>query len=132
MLDQQNFTATTHGIKITAKPEAIERESAPDRSIFAFAYTITIENCSDSTVQLIDRRWIIKSSEIQIGEVVGNGVVGLQPTLRPGERFEYTSGSIIHDPIGSMEGTYTFRHDTGEQFLVQIPRFTLRFDSEMH
>jgi ApaG protein len=126
------FSSTTAGIQVLALPEALPSESNPKQGVYSFIYTITIKNGSDRVAQLIGRHWIIKSAEIQIGEVLGPGVVGLQPTLKPGEEFHYTSGCIVHDPIGSMEGTYTFRYDSGEMFEVTIPRFTLCYQEVIH
>jgi ApaG protein len=126
------FSSTTAGIEVIARPEPLPNESNPKQGVYSFAYTITIKNCSDRVAQLVERHWIIKSAEIQIGEVLGPGVVGLQPTLRPGEEFHYTSGCVINDPVGSMEGIYTFRYESGETFEVTIPRFTLCYAEVIH
>jgi ApaG protein len=123
------FTQTTADIVVTVKPAPLEDESRPQDGFFAFAYTITIENHSDDTVQLLERHWLIDSADQQIGEVQGEGVVGLQPTLRPGESFEYTSSAVIKDPIGAMKGTYIFKRSSGGSFTVQIPRFRLTYPS---
>ena len=102
-------------------------ESDPAEGRYSFAYTISIENHSDATVQLMERHWIIESADEQIDEVVGPGVVGVQPVLEPGKHFEYTSSAVIRDPIGSMKGTYVFRRSSGGFFVVQIPRFKLEY-----
>lgn len=129
---ESKYSELSDGIKITSTPEAIEEECDAADSVFAFAYTIKIENLTSSVVQLIERHWIIKSAEIQIGEVSGPGVVGEQPILKPGQSFEYTSSAVINDPVGSMEGEYIFRKEDGGIFQVKIPRFELCLNRYLH
>lgn len=119
------FTETTASITVSVNPAPILDECRPAEGVFAFAYTVTIENNSGDTVQLMERHWVIESADEQTGEVTGPGVVGLQPTLQPGERFEYTSSAVIKDPIGAMQGSYIFKRREGGFFNVQIPRFRL-------
>jgi ApaG protein len=88
---------------------------------------VAIENQSGDTVQLLERHWIIESAGEQTGEVNGAGVVGVQPVLRPGERFEYTSSTVIKDPIGAMQGSYLFKRGEADFVTVQIPRFKLLY-----
>lgn len=121
------FTETTASITVTVEPTPIIEESRPHDGEFVFAYAVAIENHSNDTVQLLERHWIIESAGEQTGEVNGAGVVGVQPTLKPGERFEYTSSTVIRDPIGSMRGTYIFKRREGDFFTVQIPRFKLLY-----
>ena len=123
------FTETTASITVSVQPTPILEESRPSEGIFVFAYTVTIENNSGGSVQLMERHWVIESADEQTGEVTGPGVVGLQPTLKPGERFEYTSSTVIKDPIGSMRGSYIFRRAEGGFFNAQIPRFKLIYPS---
>jgi ApaG protein len=124
------FTETTADIVVTVVPVALEDESRPHDGVFAFAYTVTISNNSSDAVQLLERHWLIESADQQIGEVTGAGVVGLQPTLQPGESFEYSSSTVIKDPIGAMKGTYIFKRSSGGGFFtVQIPRFRLIYPS---
>jgi ApaG protein len=118
-------TQTTQSIVVSVTPTPIDEETRPEERIFAFAYTVRIENKSDQTVQLMERHWLIESADEQIGEVVGPGVVGLQPILEPGQHFEYTSSTVIKDPVGSMRGTYIFNRKSGGFFTAQIPRFAL-------
>lgn len=118
-------TQTTQSIVVSVQNVPIEHESHPREGVFAFAYTVKITNASDQVVQLIERHWLIESAGEQIGEVVGPGVVGLQPILGPGEHFEYTSSTVIKDPVGSMRGSYIFSRKGGGYFTAQIPRFTL-------
>ena len=121
------FSETTQNITVSVVPSPIMEESDPTEGRYSFAYTVSIENKSDATVQLMERHWIIESADEQINEVVGPGVVGVQPVLQPGNHFEYTSSAVIRDPIGSMKGTYVFRRSTGGFFVVQIPRFKLEY-----
>jgi len=116
---------TTQSIVVSVEPVALEDESRPDEGVFAFAYKVRIENCSEQIVQLVERHWLIESAGEQIGEVVGPGVVGLQPIIEPGQKFEYTSSTVIRDPVGAMRGNYIFSRKGGGHFTVQIPRFSL-------
>jgi len=118
-------TQTTQSIVVSVNPTPIDEQTRPEEGVFAFAYTVRIENRSDQTVQLMERHWLIESAGEQIGEVVGPGVVGLQPILEPGQHFEYTSSTVIKDPVGSMRGSYIFNRKGGGFFTAQIPRFSL-------
>ena len=129
---QQVYSQITDEIKISVVPEHVEESSDPVSSIFAFSYTITIENLSSNSVQLLERHWVIVSAGKQVAEVVGPGVVGVQPTLNSGQAFQYTSGAVINDPIGAMEGSYTFRDSGGKYFQVRIPRFELMYPVIFH
>ena len=123
-------TQTTQSISVTVQTAPIEEETRPFEGVFAFAYTIRIENLSDQTVQLLERRWVVESADEQIGDVVGPGVVGVQPILEPGKHFEYTSSTVINDPVGAMKGTYIFsRQQSGGFFTVDIPRFSLVYQA---
>lgn len=126
------YSETTDNFKVSVVCQPILANSEPVRSVFSFAYTITIENLGSEPAQLLERHWIIKSNEAQIAEVVGPGVVGEQPLIEPGGSFTYTSGAVIQDPMGSMEGSYTFRSNTGRFFDVSIPRFELMFPIIIH
>jgi ApaG protein len=118
-------TQTTQSIVVTVQTAPIEEECRPAEGTFAFAYTIRIENSSENTVQLLERHWIIESADRKTGEVVGAGVVGLQPVLEPGQHFEYTSSTVIEEPVGAMHGSYIFGRKGGGFFTVKIPRFAL-------
>jgi ApaG protein len=107
-------------------------QSQPDASIFAFAYTITIKNVGDVSAQLIARHWVITDANGSIDEVRGLGVVGHQPLLKPGESFEYTSGTRLPTPYGSMRGTYTCFTEDAEPFEAIIDEFTLAVASSLH
>ena len=122
-----SYTQTTHDIRITVVPEYLPEQSSTEANVYCYAYHITIENLGAQTVKLIDRHWKIFSAGEQIGEVAGPGVVGKQPLLQEGQSFNYTSGTEVRDPVGYMEGTYTFVGVDGTPFLVQIPRFHLLY-----
>ena len=126
------YTETTEQIKITVVPAAIEKNSDPMNGSFSFSYTVKIENLGDKTVQLLERHWVVLSADVQIAEVVGPGVVGEQPVLEPGQTFEYTSGTVIQDPIGAMYGSYTFRSKEGKFVSVKIPKFDLHYPIMVH
>lgn len=99
--------------------------SAPEEGRYAFSYTITIENAGGSAAQLMSRHWIITDANGVEQEVRGDGVIGEQPRLAPGESFRYTSGAVIRTPVGSMRGTYQMEKDDGSRFEAEIPPFTL-------
>ncbi|MBX7143959.1 MAG: Co2+/Mg2+ efflux protein ApaG [Oligoflexia bacterium] len=126
------YSDVTRGIKVSVRPEHVEENSDPEAEVFSFSYTVRIENLSAETVQLLERHWIILSNGIRIAEVVGPGVVGVQPVLAPGERYQYTSSAVIQDPVGSMEGSYTFKSLSGKFFEVKIPKFDLVYPVILH
>ncbi|MCL4104019.1 UNVERIFIED_CONTAM: hypothetical protein GTU68_034881 [Idotea baltica] len=127
-------------IEITVVTTYLANHSRPDINQFAFAYTITINNSSDIIVQLLDRHWIITDSDNQQMEVRGEGVVGEQPVIAPGESFCYTSGTTLDTPLGYMEGSYSMvslepaSDDSEEQdrFDVIIPPFSLHTPNALH
>ena len=101
-------------------------------SQYAYAYTITITNHGESGAQLRTRRWLIQDEEGQVEEVIGEGVVGQQPYLSPGESFEYSSGAIINTETGSMKGSYGMINDQGQRFEAAIPEFSLSEPYTLH
>ncbi len=125
-------SATTRGIRVSVDARFSAEHSAPARHHWFFLYTITIENISDLTVQLLTRHWTIVDGEGRVEEVRGPGVVGEQPVLMPGESFEYTSGCPLPTPHGSMTGTYQMITPTGEAFDVEIATFTLTGPYTVH
>ncbi len=126
------YSQITHNVRVSVVPEVLEEESLPTSSHYVFSYTVTIENLGAEPVQLLERHWLVMSAERQIAEVVGPGVVGVQPVLVPGDKFTYTSGTVIEDPFGSMEGSYTLRSESGKFFQVAIPRFELLYPLLLH
>lgn len=122
----------SQGIRVTVQPEYLEEHSQPGKNSYAFAYTVTIENLSGETVQLLKRHWIVSSGGAEYMQVKGDGVVGEQPVLESQDGFRYSSGTVIKDPVGSMHGSYTFRTQEGGQFEVSIPRFDLIYPHLVH
>jgi len=119
------YRATTRGIEITAKPRYMAEQSDPDNGRYFFAYAIEIVNGGTETVTLLSRHWIITDAHGQVSEVRGDGVVGEQPTLAPGESFSYTSGCPLPTTQGIMTGSYLFKTEDGEEFNARIPAFSL-------
>lgn len=123
--DFSQYTETTNDICVSVWPLFVNEQSDIDKSLFAFAYFVKIENCGDTSAQLINRHWRVFSGTRQIADVKGSGVIGEQPVLAPGAIHEYNSWTIIHDPAGWMVGSYTLRREGGEFFDVVVPRFDL-------
>lgn len=121
--------AITHGVRVTVKSMYLDHQSAPSAGRFVFAYTVRIANESQGTVQLKTRHWIITDATGEVREVRGEGVVGEQPTLPPGEHFEYTSGCILKTQWGTMHGTYQMHREGGGQFDAEIAPFLLAHPS---
>jgi len=120
-----SYEQTTNGISVSVDPYYLDDESSPDDQRFVWAYRVQIENNGKNTVQLINRHWQITDKIGRIQEVRGEGVVGEQPILHPGDCFEYTSGAPLATPSGLMVGTYEMKYDSGESFTVDIPAFSL-------
>ena len=106
-------------------PEYLPDQSSPDDGLYVFAYTITISNTGDVTAQLISRTWNVNDANGHTDKVKGLGVVGQQPLLKPGQAFEYTSGTRLRTPTGTMHGSYFCVAEDGEKFDVDIPMFVL-------
>ncbi|MBX3549289.1 MAG: Co2+/Mg2+ efflux protein ApaG [Xanthobacteraceae bacterium] len=119
------YRATTRQVQITVTPEYSSERSEPDEDEYFWAYTIEILNLGEEAVQLISRHWIITDANGRTEEVKGAGVVGKQPLLRQGERFEYTSGVPLKTPSGLMRGTYQMVTEDGEDFDAEVPAFSL-------
>lgn len=119
-------------IKITASTVFVPEQSDVNSGRYVFAYTITIHNLGSLPIQLISRHWIITDSNKQVQEVRGKGVVGEQPLLRPNESFEYTSGTAIATPVGTMRGSYQMKAQDGVEFDAPIPEFTLSMPRVLH
>ena len=117
--------ALTNGIRVTVSSAYVPAQSAPKARRYVFSYTVRIANEGTETAQLKTRHWIITDGNGKVEHVRGPGVVGEQPTLRPGEHFEYTSGCILETPRGSMEGTYQMYLRDGSQFDATIAPFSL-------
>jgi ApaG protein len=119
------YEETTRGIRVQVEPSFLEAQSEPEQGRFLWAYRVTIENRGAETVQLLSRHWRITDARGQTREVVGPGVIGEQPTLAPGERFQYTSGAPLETSSGFMTGTYQMRSNAGDKFDISIPMFAL-------
>lgn len=121
-----------YNIKVSVRSAYLDEQSDPQDNRYVFAYTVTIENDGEVPAKLLSRHWVITDSDNQIQEVRGEGVVGEQPHLSPGERFEYTSGTVIGTPVGTMSGSYRMVADDGTTFEAEIPRFTLSIPRTLH
>ncbi len=119
------YRAETLGVRVTAQPRFMEAESSHEQSRYFWAYAIEIVNLSAETLQLMPRHWHITDGRGQVHEVRGEGVVGQQPVLRPGESFSYTSGCPLATPHGSMQGSYAMQDEAGRRFDVTVPAFPL-------
>src|SRR5262245_33189349 len=117
---------------VSAIPHYLAEQSAPDEDQYVFAYTVTIQNTGDVTGQLMSRNWIITDADGQSQEVRGDGVVGEQPVLEPGQTYEYTSGCPLTTPVGSMRGSYQCVASDGTKFEAPIPEFVLSIPSRLH
>ena len=119
------YSQTTQGIVVTVKPFYLEDQSSPADNHYVWAYRVRIENRGEQTVQLMNRHWIITDAIGRTQEVKGPGVVGEQPVLRPGDGYEYTSGTPLPTPSGIMHGSYEMAGEKGETFEIIIPAFSL-------
>jgi ApaG protein len=119
-------------ISVSVNTAYLAEQSDPSSDRYVFAYTVTISNTGTVAAQLISRHWIITDAENVTQEVKGLGVVGEQPLLRPGESFEYTSGTAMATPVGSMHGTYQMVAEDGNKFDAEIPVFTLSMPRVLH
>ncbi len=120
-----NYLAVTHAIEVSVTPRFLPDRSSPENNYFFWAYTITISNRGTETVQLKTRHWRITDALGRLQEVRGAGVVGEQPMLKPGEKFEYTSGVPLPTSSGFMTGSYGMTSAGGRSFDVDIPAFSL-------
>jgi len=119
-------------MSISVRTQYLEEQSEPDRSHYVFAYAVTIKNTGSISAQLIARHWVIADAGGKLQEVRGLGVVGHQPLLQPGEQFEYTSGTSLATPQGTMRGEYFCVAEDGHRFEVQIPEFGLSLPRTLH
>jgi len=122
----------THAISISVDTKYLGHPMKPHEEKYAFAYTVTIHNQGDETVQLLSRHWVIQDGDNNIQEVHGPGVVGQTPMIPPGKSFTYTSGTVVKTPIGIMRGTYYFVDSHNQPFDVAIPLFRLAVEAVLH
>ncbi len=119
------YRAVTRQIEVTVEPNYLPDRSSADKNQFFWSYTIVIRNRGPETVQLRTRHWVITDASGRSQDVRGEGVVGEQPVLGPGEHFEYTSGVPLPTPSGFMTGSYEMVTETGEKFDIEVPTFSL-------
>jgi ApaG protein len=123
---------TDHVFAIDVATRYLDEQSEPDQDRYVFAYTIHIRNNGSVPARLLGRRWTITDANGKVQEVAGEGVVGEQPWLRPGEDFSYTSGAVLETHLGTMHGSYEMLADDGTRFDAPIPRFTLSVPRTLH
>ncbi len=124
--------SSAHNIDVSVDSAFVEGQSNEGQDRFVFAYTVTIHNTGEVPAKLMTRHWIITDSNGKIQEVRGEGVVGEQPYLRPGEAFQYTSGTMLETPVGTMQGSYQMIADDGTEFDAEISPFTLAAPRILH
>jgi len=125
-------SAEKYQIQVRVKTVFVPSQSDPDSNRFVFAYTVTITNTGSETAQLLTRHWIITDANNKTQEVKGEGVIGEQPVLKPGASFQYTSGTVIETPVGTMGGSYQMQAEDGTGFDAPIPPFTLAMPRTLH
>ena len=121
-----------HTIEVHVRTRFLPEQSVPDERRFVFAYTIRIHNAGRVAARLLTRHWVITDDEGKVQEVRGEGVVGEQPWLRPGDDFEYTSGAVLETSVGTMQGSYQMVADDGTRFDAPIAAFTLSVPRILH
>jgi ApaG protein len=123
---------STQQIGIVINSHYIAEQSLPEKEQFVFAYTIKIKNLGTKAAKLLTRHWVITDANGKVEEVHGEGVVGKQPYLNPGEEFQYTSGAILETPVGTMQGNYEMLTSEGIRFEAEIPVFRLSVPNLLH
>jgi ApaG protein len=119
-------------ISVSAESAYVPEQSQPDSQRYVFSYTVTIHNAGATGAKLVNRHWIITDVNGKVQEVRGEGVVGEQPHLDPGQHFRYTSGAVLEAPVGSMHGSYEMLADDGTRFEAEIPPFSLAKPMSLH
>lgn len=122
----------SYNIGVSVETNFIAEQSEPENRRFVFAYTVTIRNRGTETAQLLSRHWIITGEDNRVEEVRGDGVVGEQPVLEPGQSYRYTSGTVLQGPVGTMEGSYQMVAVDGHRFEADIPMFVLSAPRTIH
>jgi len=121
-----------HQVAVSVRTAYIENQSEPDQDRYAFSYTVTLHNNGCTPAQLISRHWIITDGDGKQQQVRGLGVIGEQPHLQPGEEYQYTSGTLLATPVGTMHGSYQMVAEDGVHFDAKIPSFTLAVPRALH
>ena len=119
-------------IEVNVKTHYLAEQSAPEQERFVFSYNVTLYNAGNVAAKLMTRHWIITDANGKVQEVSGDGVVGEQPHLEPGERFRYSSGAVLETPVGAMQGLYRMETDSGASFDAPIEPFTLAVPGLVH
>ncbi len=122
----------TYNTTVSVETTYVAEQSDPENERYVFAYTITIKNEGSVAAKLLTRHWIITDADGKTQEVQGEGVVGEQPYLQPGEGFKYTSGTMLDTPVGSMQGSYQMLAEDGQEFECPIKPFTLSMPNKLH
>ena len=121
-----------HRIEVDVATDFVDGQSEPERDRYVFSYTITISNTGRVPAKLLTRHWLITDANGNVQEVRGDGVVGEQPYLEPGEEFQYSSGAVLNTPVGAMQGSYQMIADDGQRFDAAIAPFTLAVPGLLH
>ena len=121
-----------NNVRVDVDNRYIEDQSNPEQNYYVFAYTITIQNKGRQSAQLLTRHWVITDSNQKVQEVRGDGVIGEQPMLKPGEQFVYTSGTMLETAVGTMKGSYQMLADDGSQFDATVDEFVLSTPRVLH
>ncbi len=121
-----------YNTRVEVETQYIEEQSDPQKNRYVFTYTITIRNEGEIPAKLLTRHWIITNADGEVQEVRGEGVVGEQPYLKPGDGFRYTSGTVLETPVGSMQGSYQMLADDGTEFDAEVAPFTLSKPNILH
>jgi ApaG protein len=124
--------ATENNIRVEVETAYLEDQSDPRERRFVFSYTITIRNVGNASARLLTRHWVITDANGKVQEVRGDGVVGEQPYLKPGQGFRYSSGAVLETPVGAMQGSYQMLCDDGRQFDAPIAPFRLAMPGVLH
>jgi len=132
MTETPETNDAAENIQVEVATRYLDGDSDPDKERFVFAYTITITNHGDTAARLLTRHWIITHANGKTEEVKGDGVVGEQPLIKPGQGYQYTSGAILETPAGSMGGSYQMVSDNGNEFDADIPDFVLSKPNTLH
>jgi ApaG protein len=126
------MSSPVNKIRVDVETSYVDEQSDPNERRYVFSYTITIRNEGAVPARLLTRHWIITDANGKVEEVRGDGVVGEQPLLRPGDHFDYTSGAVLQTPVGTMRGSYLMVADDGHRFQAPIAQFTLSIPRTVH
>ncbi len=131
-MSNSHMNEKQYDISISAETQYVNDQSLPEQERFVFAYTITITNTGSMAATLLRRHWLITDANCKVQEVQGEGVIGEQPYLQPGESFQYTSAAVLETPVGCMQGKYEMLADDGMDFDAPIPVFNLSTPNTLH